>query len=739
MVANLYKYKKTQNGFYGRFAVCIIMVAFFSIPVYAQKINAHYKLNIYKTSSAINIDGIMDEEAWHAADIATNFHMMTPMDTSYANARTEVRMTYDDKNLYLIAICYHLVPGPYVVESLRRDFSFGKNDNFLLFMDPFDDQTNGFSFGANAAGAQWDGLMFDGGNVDLSWDNKWVSQVRNYDDKWIFEAAIPFKTIRFKKDITEWGISFSRLDVKTGEKSSWTPIPRQFPSASLAHTGSLVWDAPPPSTGLNISVIPYLMGGRYKNFGDGTSTSYLKEFGGDVKVALTSSLNLDLTVNPDFSQVEVDRQVTNLDRYELFFPEKRQFFLENADLFANFGYRNIRPFFSRRIGLGMPISFGARISGKINKDWRLGAMNVQTDKMEELMMPSQNFSVMAVQRRVFARSNIGAIFINKQSLNYFPDPISEIQYSRYNRNVGLEYNLASANNIWTGKAIVLKSFNSGNVENDIVHAANLRYNSRKLDVNWRHEYVGENYNAEVGFVPRRGYIRFNPEIRYLFFPKATSVLSHGPIFGSSIYLDKQGTPTDDETYIAYKVSFRNQSMFQTWVSNDYVKLLRPFDPTNYLGDTLARGTKHYWNAWGTEFISKPQSLLTYAFASRYGGYYANGKRLNLTGEMGYRFQPYVSLAVNASFNKIELPELWGTTTFWLVGPKVDVTMTNSLFFTAYAQYNEQIKNLNLNTRFQWRFRPASDLYIVYTDNYVPETFSVKNRALVVKLTYWWNM
>lgn len=319
--------------------------------LFGQKKNAAFQLPIKKASSPIAIDGELNEPAWLESATASDFFMVLPMDTSKAQVKTEVKMTYDEDNLYLIAICYHGLPGPYIVESLRRDFAFGKNDNFLLFMDTFDDQTNGFSFGANAAGAQWDGLMFEGSKVDLNWDNQWTSVVKNFDDKWIFEAAIPFKTIRFKEGIDTWGINFSRLDLKTTEKSSWTPVPRQFPTASLAFSGVLVWDKPPKKTGANISVIPYLLGGVTQNRETIRTTTHRAEAGLDVKVAVTSSLNLDLTVNPDFSQVDVDRQVTNLDRFELFFPERRQFFLENGDMFNNFGYSTIRPFFSRRIGL----------------------------------------------------------------------------------------------------------------------------------------------------------------------------------------------------------------------------------------------------------------------------------------------------------------------------------------------------------------------------------------------------
>jgi hypothetical protein len=721
-----------------------VLISFFILlaasAASAQKKNDSYKIGITRIPAPILIDGEMDD-AWSGAEIATDFYMVLPMDTSKARVRTEVRTAYDDDNLYLLVHCYHAVKGPYMVESLRRDFVFGKNDNFLLFMDPFDDQTNGFSFGANAAGAQWDGIMYEGGKVDLSWDNKWSSTVKNYDDKWVLEMAIPFKSIRYKKGIKNWGINFSRLDLKTTEKSSWAPVPRQFPTASLAYTGTLVWDQPPPDAGANVSIIPYVLGGISKDQEHDGEVVRRLDVGGDAKIAVTSSLNLDLTINPDFSQVEVDRQVTNLDRFELFFPERRQFFLENGDLFANFGYATIRPFFSRRIGLGVPIQFGARLSGKINKDWRVGVMDMQTERVGQTDLPAQNFAIVAVQRRVFSRSNIGAIIINKESLNY-QRPLSDTvdRYSQYNRNVGLEYNLASSNNVWTGKALFLKSFSPENKGHDVTHAANLQYTSREWTVAWQHEYVGRNYNAEVGYVPRQAYIKVSPVLTRLFFPKGTKVLSHGPRFISTYFFDERATrQTDNESVLVYAVTFRTQSVFALWGATDYVKLLRPFDPTNSGLDTLATGSEHHWLAYGFDYFSKPQQLLTYTLSGRYGGYYANGTRFNLIGEVGYRFQPFVSLAISGNYNQIDLPQPWGRRDFWLIGPRIDVTLTNKVFFTAFAQYNEQQNNVNLNTRFQWRYKPASDLFIVYTDNYFPETFNVRNRALVLKFTYWWNL
>jgi len=711
-----------------------------SFKVVAQKKNASIQLHIHRTSIPIKVDGLMDDAAWQQADSTSPFFMVLPMDTSFARVKTEVRMCYDDHNLYLIAICHKILPGHYFVESLRRDFVFGKNDNFLVFIDPFNDLTNGFSFGANAAGAQWDGTMYEGGKVDLNWDNKWTSKVTNYDDKWVFEMAIPFSSIRYKNGVKTWGVNFSRNDLRTSEKSSWAPMPRQFPTASLAYTGNLIWDETPPASGANISVIPYVLGGLSKSQENKTPTNYRKDIGVDAKIAINSSLNLDLTVNPDFSQVEIDQQVTNLDRYELFFPEKRQFFLENGDLFANFGYPSIRPFFSRRIGLGVPINYGARLSGRLDKNWRIGAMDMQTGKVGSIGLPAQNFTVASVQRRVFSRSNIGIIFVNKQSLHYTPGTDSTKQvYSQYNRNVGLEYNLASPNNVWTGKAMVLKSFSPDKRENDFVHAAHLQYNSRRWLLYWEHEYVGKNYNAEVGYVPRNGYIKLNPMAGYTFFPKDGIILSHGPKFNYTLYTNESFRRTDDEGYLAYNFNFRNQSLFTGWVSHDYVELQKPFDPTNFKKDTLARGTKHSWYAFGSDFVSKPESLITYGLSTRFGGYYANGSRYNIVADLGYRFQPYVSMAINVSYNNISLPAPWNLTKFWLIGPKIDVTMTNKLFFTTFVQYNEQLNNINLNTRFQWRYKPASDLFIVYTDNYLPAPFSVRNRALMLKLTYWWNV
>ncbi|TQO37933.1 carbohydrate binding protein with CBM9 domain [Arenibacter algicola] len=710
-----------------------------ALPLAAQKKNQSFQLHIHKTTAAIEVDGIGNDLAWQDTDVATNFYMVLPMDTGMANEPSEIRMTYDENNLYLLATFYNATKGPYYVESLRRDFSFGKNDNFLLFMDPFNNQTTGYSFGSNAAGAQWDGTMHSGGSVDLNWDSKWVSAVTSDDEKWVFEMAIPFKSIRYEDGVMEWGINFSRLDLKSGEKSSWTPIPRQFPTASLAYTGTLVWDSPPPTPNTNFSIIPYVLGGIGEDMENNTDTQYDKKIGGDVKFSLSTSLNLDLTVNPDFSQVEVDRQVTNLDRFELFFPEKRQFFLENGDLFANFGYATIRPFFSRRIGLGVPIRAGARVSGNLNKKWRLGLMDMQTASIDETGLPSQNFGVLSLQRKVFARSSIGLMLVNKESFNYPQDTDSlRTVFPKFNRNVGLEYNLASANNQWTGKAFFLKSFAPNKNGNGISQAAHLEYKSRKWNWKIQEESVEDDYTAEVGFVPRNGYVNVTSYIGHLFFPKKSTILSHGPKLSASYFFNEKLERTDNINLLEYLLDFRDRSKLNFGVSDEYVELLSPFDPTRSGKESLDVGTQHHWNAYTFDFISKPQSMFTYSFGGRFGGYYSEGNRTSLISELGYRFQPFVSLSSNLSYNHINLPAPWNNTEFWLIGSEVDITFTNKLFFATLFQYNEQSKNFNLNSRFQWRYKPASDLFLVYSNNYLIEPFEGRNWALTLKFTYWFN-
>lgn len=721
------------------FTLLIIISILQDLPGQTNGINrSDYRINISKTTENINVDGILDEQVWQTADKADEFRRVMPTDTGFAAARTEVRMAYNDHTLFMAITCFDPTPGKRPVESFRRDFSFMRNDNFIVFIDTYSDFTNGFAFGVSPAGAQWDGVQANGGTVNLDWDIKWRSEVKNYDDRWVTEFAIPFRSMRYKEGAAEWGINFSRHDLKLNEKSSWAPMPRQFATASLAFAGTLSWDNPLPASGLRFSVIPYVSHKttQDKQAGESFRPDYRNiKAGVDAKLTLSTSLNLDLTVNPDYSQVEVDRQVTNLDRFELFFPEKRQFYLENSDLFANLGSDGIRPFFSRRIGLDAPVLGGARLSGKIGNNWRLGVMDIQTDS--HLETPANNFAVAAIQRRVSTHSNITAFMVNKADVESGTDP--------YNNVAGLEYNLATADNRWTGKAFWHQALSSGDeFFYGSALAANILYSTQYLRATLNQALIGPSYDPQVGYLRRNSYYQVNPTAQYKFYPEKSSIANHGPGVKFDMYLDWfDKTLTDRETQLFYQVEWLNRSILMADVRDTYLLLRYPFDPTNTGGAMYAAGEKFNWQEAGLTYTSDIRKLFNFMIGTRYGGFF-DGTKLTVNGEVNYRVQPYGSLALVAAYNDIHQPLPYNSAQLWLVGPRLDITFTDKVFFTSFVQYNSQIDNVNLNLRFQWRFAPVSDLFIVYTENAWPNGFEsntgyqVKNRGLVFKLSYWFN-
>ena len=696
----------------------------------------NYNLTIRKTVDKIKIDGELNELSWKSADVAKDFFMITPVDTEKATQFSEARVSFDEDFFYIAIIFFNnTVKGNYVVESLKRDFSFGKNDNFLVAIDPFINQTTGFAFGLNAYGAQWDGTMYDGRRVDLNWDSKWYSKVKFDEDKWVCEIGIPFKSIRYNENNSIWGINFSRLDLKASEKSSWAPVPRQFPSVSLAYTGSLVWEDPPPKQVNNISLIPY-GASNSSMINEKTNKNNIK-VGGDLKYNLTSALNLDVTLNPDFSQAEIDRQVTNLDRFELFFPERRQFFLENADLFSNFGYQTIRPFFSRRIGLNVPIIGGVRISGNLDEKWRLGLMTIQTQKDENLSLSANNFSVLSLQKKVFDRSNLNLIYVSKQELNSFD--IRNFN-SSYNQNIGLEFNYFSEDNFWNGKLLYLKSFDNEEFNKGSVFASHIGYQSINWNLLLQQEYVSEDYFAEVGFVPRKNYFKIQAKAAYLNYIKdKTSLLSHGPSLNQTYFFDTLFENKDKLTTLQYRFNFINRSRLSISFQNQFVKLLSDFDPLRTGISELKADSEHTWNNFTISYNSKPQNRFTYSIETIAGGYYSKGKRKAILSELSYRFQPFLELNSVINYNQIKLPYPWKENSFWLLGFKANLTFTKTIFFTNLFQYNEQLGLWNFNSRFQWRYKPASDIFLVFNSNEIIFPSISTGWNLTFKINYWLNI
>jgi hypothetical protein len=693
-----------------------------------------YRIHIFQTSELIKIDGVLDEKSWQDSETAKNFIRVTPVDTGFAIAQTTVTITYDKSNIYVGAVCFDPTPGKRPVESLRRDFEFLKNDNFRIHLDPFNNLTNGYAFGVSAAGAQGDGDITNGTQSNFTWDTKWKSAVKSYNDRWVAEMAIPFRSLRYFEGETEWGVNFGRLDLKTNEKSAWAPVPRQFPHNSLPYAGTLMWDKPLDKAGLRVSFIPYATSTVIKNTEAGESAKWKWNTGFDAKMILSTSLNLDLTVNPNYSQVEEDRQQTNLDRFELFYPERRQFFLENSDLFASLGNSHAQPFFSRRIGLNVPVNYGGRLSGRLGNKWRIGMMDMQTGSKNEI--PGGNYGVAVLQRELFSRSSIVGFLVNKEITRSYNDTV----YTgyKYNRVAGFEYNFATADNKWQGKTFYHQSFYPGANMDAGVASGNISYSSQYLKAGINQSWIGSDYIAEAGYIRRTGIYEITPSVSYLFYPSGSErVISHGPGVIFNAIFDPLFHLTDRETQLSYTIGWKNKSLLTASMEEQFVKLSRAFDPTNTGGEKLAAGEQFHWQNVLAGFTSDARRLFNYTLTAGYGGYY-NGNRWNVSGLMNYRVQPYGSVGMTMSYNNITLPGPYNSAKLILVGPTLNITFTDKIFFTTFVQYNNQIDNLNMNFRFQWRFAPVSDLFIVYTGNSYTENFVNKNRGITVKLSYWFN-
>ena len=437
-------------------------------------------ITINKTEAKIVVDGILDDETWKMAAIADGFINKWPTDSGGAKLQTEVRITYDDQFLYFGIKAWLSDKAP-VIQSLKRDINPYYSDGVSVVIDPSSKNTSGYTFGVNAAGAQMEGIV-QVNNASFDWDTKWYSATKMYTGYWSAELAIPFKSFLFPRDQAQWGINFIRNDMTNNCFSTWNQVPIQFFGANLNCLGKMVFAGELPRLKRNYAFIPYISASTNEQVKANSSTL---NAGLDAEIALNSSLNLDATLNPDFSQVDVDREIINLDRFNILLPERRTFFLENSDLFSNIGLENTAsPFVSRRIGLTedgriIPIIAGLRLTGNLNPALRIGLMNIQT--AEKYGLPAQNYTVAAFDQKVLKYSNIRGIMTNRQSSG----PEQKNNGANYNRVAGTEFNFLSNNTRFNGRVGYYQSFNPGNPGASGFGLANIGYTDKKINISAR--------------------------------------------------------------------------------------------------------------------------------------------------------------------------------------------------------------------------------------------------------------
>ena len=713
------------------------------------KSSAQKDVTAFYTNKNIVIDGIEDDKAWEIVEYKSSFWQWRPSDSIKANTQTKFKVLMDDDNLYFLVKAY-TDGNKFVIPSLKRDFNWN-TDYITILLDTFKDATNAFTFQSNPYGVQSEGLI-SGGNTDwrsdrnYSWDTIWDVESKIYKNYFICEFKIPFKSLYYQKNSNNWRFNIYRRNTEGNEHSTWVKTPQNLIIGNLAYMGDLTFEKTLKNYNKPFSFIPYFNGLASKNNIENSSNKSLL-YGADIKIPIGSSLNLDLTINPDFSQVEVDDQIVNLTRFEISLPEKRQFFTENSDLFSDFGNtRDGLPFFSRRIGVAKDINgntienritSGIRLSGKINKNLRIGILNMITDQDIKNNIPSNSNSLITLRHKVFNRSNISLFFIDRRSTKDF-EFLNKGE--KANSVLGLEYNLASKDSKWTGKAFFHKSYKSDD-KNDNSTGFVINKNTLKNSYGIKTIYTGDDYQSDLGFYRRTGFLKIRPTYTYKIYPKSDKINRYE--FEQSytiLYQPQNDFLISDKVHTSkFEIRYLDQSNIEFQVQNWYQYLDESFDPTRSGGIPLPANEAYKFTDYEISYRSDVRKLITFNNEISYGSFYG-GTKFTLNNQINWRKQPYFVYSLKLNYNKINLPNPYSDGELWLVSQKFDFTFTKKFFWTSYIQFNSQNDNFGINSRIQWRFAPLSDLFFVYNDNYLAENdFIPRYRSFNIKITYWLNL
>ncbi|MBO0323202.1 carbohydrate binding family 9 domain-containing protein [Muricauda sp. CAU 1633] len=726
-------------------SIAFLLVTQFMLAQETASTRSTFQYNIVPSQADIKVDGIESEDEWNTHQTIDQFYNHNPSDKGLAKHKTEVKLAYTNQMLYVFAKMYD--EGKRVVQSLQRDSDNAhfNSDSFTIVIDPINTKQNGVMFGVNAGGAEIDGSLSVESSQTLyseTWDERWFSSVKNYDTYWIAEFAIPFSSLRYNENNREWGINFIRGDKIENFYYTWTPFPINFNAIDVNYMGTLVWSQVPQVKSNSVFVKPFSTASTYKTrVGEDYVTDENFDVGVDIKVPITTSLYGDLAINPDFSNADVDQEVVNITRFDISLPERREFFLENNDIFTNFGTDNFRPFFSRRIGLkngeSIPILFGAKVTGNLGSDFRLGAMNVQTKKSGDIA--AENNTVLAAQYKVLKRSIIKGMFINRSTTG-------DTTMDDHSQNFGTEFTYISEkgnfNNTVSYHGSTAKDFSNG-------YFVGLEgsYNSRRFGAGWVLHTINDHYRADVGFTPRifnynadtgevihQGYSFVNPWMKYRFFPEKedSGIVEHGARTWNHFYYHDNSL-FERQNNVAYDLFFRNTASLVFTATHVDIDLQFP---TNFLGDefdNLPVQGYNYWNG-SVDFSSDIRNRFTYTAGGTMGSFY-NGNISTLYASTNYRFGNWGNFSLSYDYNNIDLPDNYGDVDIHLVKFNGALSFTNKLFLSNTVQYNTLSDNFSVFSRLQWRYSPLSDIFLVYNQNNNTNGFDLSNRSIILKLTY----
>ena len=694
-----------------------------------------FRLEALRVEESPIIDGRLDEPIWDRAPVIDRFTQQEPHEGEGATERTEVRVVYDAGHLFIGVHAFDRDPDGIVASEMRRDSNrLLDEDNFQVIIDTFNDSRSGYMFVTNPLGAKLEQQIFEEGegstfgsnsNVNRNWDGVWDVASRRTDDGWVAEIAIPMTTLRFKPGESQtWGINFMRLIRRKNESSFWAPIPKAYGLTRVSLAGSMT-GLEALSQGMDLRVKPFLLTGAKAERVDGRlDGSGLGDVGLDLKYGVTSGLNLDVTLNTDFAQAEVDQQQVNLTRFNLFFPEKREFFLENASQF-NVGTRFQRRadlFFSRRIGLSasgqpVPIIAGGRLTGKVGRH-NIAVMDIQTDSA--FGTSGENFLVARYSRDVLSRSKIGGLLVNKES----------VDGTAFNRTFAADVNLALGNH-FTVNSFLAKTSSPGVTSGDMAFYGRVAW----LDPDWNlwAEYsdIQDNFNAEVGFVPRVGIRTTQFHIGPTPRPKRFGIRTMLPMFNLTYTTDQDNRLVTRRAH--YMVGFMMQN--GAFINLVYNRRLEVLDQPFSLSRDVVVPAGVYSFGEGVFTYNSDASRRVYHRFTYSPQTFFDGTRRDVNGAVGVRATNRFAAEFQYQRSDLDLPG--GILDVNLAILRLDYAVSPRATIRSLIQYNSAANELSTSVRYNLRYTPGSDLYVAYdelSDRSGRQAFT-RNRQLAIKLTY----
>jgi len=699
------------------------------------------RLAATRAAGPIALDGRLDEASWAAAPVAKDFVQNDPREGQPATYDTEVKLLYDDRALYIGVFARDPEPGQIIVNELRKDFNTGTADGFQVVIDTFHDERNGYQFAINPMGAKWDSQMSnEGRDNNANWDGIWDVGTRIGEDGWYAEIEIPFKTLKFGPDAMQtWGINFQRRLRRLNENSYWSPIRRmhQLSRVSMAGTVDGLQGLRP---GANIRVKPYALANFNKLAGIDVDRDY--DAGFDVKYGVTSGLTWDFTVNTDFSQVEADEQQVNLTRFSLFFPEKRDFFLENSGVFqfgaasagggGGGGRQNASQdmifFFSRQIGLSptgdaIPLLAGSRLTGRVG-GWSVGALNIQ--QREQGASPTTNFTALRLRRDILANSDVGVMILNKDPKGF-----------DHNRAFGADANFRFFRDLTLNFAAAKSDTPVSRVPgkgDDWYSKSSFGYRGTVLETRGMFQTIGSRFNDEMGFVPRVGVDNAEGYLGLHLRPKRFQgwMRETFPHIQIENFTKRNGGGLESR-YMDWHwpVTFQNSSFIEVGTNPNVEVIDDRFAINSRRGIFVEPGRYEFKEHF---VLANSNSAAPFSMNLRYGtGDFYDGYRRNYTVGGTVRVNEHLNLSLSDQINDIDLSS--GSFVTHLVTGRVNFYLSTKVFVNALVQYNTDTNQWSSNVRLDIIHRPLSDIYLVYNERHDSRSGALISRAVIAKMTY----